>query len=164
MSENKPEEKKFEKKKQSKIEDLEIKKTCPECKEEKIFEGETAKQDASIWLADHLEKKHPEENEPPEKKYSEIEKKKAFALTCEQCGHQVASDDSKRTEELLATHLISHEQESKLKKKEESMFSGDLAIFAFGFALFFIAMSVIVGGIWHHRQKSLKDKTKGNGK
>jgi len=142
---------------------LRIQKTCPDCKQSKTFEGDTAKQDASIWLAKHLET-HPTDDPEPDVKYSKEEKKKVFSLTCDECGHQVVSDDSKRTEELLATHQISHEREIKLSKKQKSITSGDNILFAVGFALLVVSVAIIVGGILLKRQSSLTDKTKDDSK
>jgi len=153
-----PEEKKPPEKPKPEIQ--EIKKECPECKDSKIFKGDEAKLESSKWLSEHLEKNHPEEDPEPDQQYTKKEKKKAFSLICDECGHQVASDTSERTEELLVTHQISHEQESKDSKKEKSKFTGDVALFAFGLALFLVSIGIIVGGVLLYRQKRLDDKTK----
>ena len=169
MSEEKKEEKKPDSEPKSEPEPKQdkiilVKKTCPECKEEKTFKGDTAKQDASIWMSEHLEKKHPEEEPEPTDKYFEDEKKKGSALTCERCGHTVVSATLEKAEELLATHKISHEHETNLEKRDKLQVSGDVVMFSVGVVLFIVSIAIIAGALYMSRKNKLDDKTKDESK
>jgi len=135
-------------------------KECPICKV--TFEDKTI-QEASQRLADHIAKYHPEPVVQPKPVLDpEIPKedKKKFTLECQVCGHLVEQDSKEKLDEIMQTHLLSHDEESKTAIQKKQTDSSNLMIYGIAFLALVISASIVFGGLWLKSKKSF-DKTEG---
>ena len=138
----------LESKKEKKPDEITQKK-CGLCDE--VIQGENGRE-VSKFMAIHLEKVHPEPEEP-----DPIEKK-TFKATCDTCDREVQSNTKEGLESLMRTHSLSHEHESEIDKKEKKENHGNVLLVVAGLAVLIIGATMVFGTLWQNSKKRALDK------
>ena len=133
----------IESKKEKKPEDLTQKK-CGLCDE--IITGENARE-VSKFMAIHLEKIHPEPDEP------DLLEKKTFKAKCDTCDKEVQSNTKEGLESLMQTHSLSHEHETEIDTKEKKDSSENIILIVAGLAVLIVGLGMIFGTLWQKSKK-----------